>query len=73
MCFKIQQDVVSMTFNVKGGEGTWEGDVRLNAMFQFNIMCPHLLYEARPLSLSIHFAFILHRKILFQNRNPDLF
>lgn len=42
-----------MTFKVKGGEGTWGGDVRMNATFQFNILCPHLLYEARPFSLAI--------------------
>lgn len=51
-----------MTFKVKRGEGTWGGDVRMNATFQFNILCPQLLDEARPFSLAIYFALMLHRK-----------
>lgn len=62
-----------MTFKVKGGEGRVGGDVELKNCIQPDTKNSHLLFEAKTFSLSFYLALFFHRKILFQNRNPDLF
>lgn len=57
-------------WHLKGRGG---GDVELKHCIQPDTKCSHLLFQARPFLLSFYLALFFQRKILLQNRNPDLF
>lgn len=63
MCFKIKQNIVYMTFKVKGGEGNREEMLNWNTAFSL-ALSSHFLFEVRPFSLSFYLALFFHRKIL---------
>lgn len=50
-----------MTFKIKR-EWWWGGDVELKYCIQPDTKCSHLLFEARPFSLSFSLALFFHRK-----------